>query len=123
MGRGAAIGVLIGMPPALAVLAAVLGNAASMLAFVVIADAARRRARRDAAPDAPSRRPRLRRLFERFGIPGVALLGHPTQLSAATMVAFGAPRARVVVWELVSIVLWAVLMATLLALGMNVLAH
>jgi len=79
-----------------------------------------------AAPASPGRsrgRERISRLFQRFGIPGVALIGHPTQISSAAMVGLGANRTKVLVWELVSVVAWGSAVAVLGGLGIEVIAH
>lgn len=122
---GTLIGVAIGLPAPIAGTAAIAGNAVSVLAVVLITGRIRDRVR---APGDPAGRPgstkvrqRLRRLFERFGIPGVALLGHPTQISAAAMVGFGADRTRVLVWELVSVTAWGALVAVLAGLSIALL--
>lgn len=122
---GTLIGVAIGLPAPIAGTAAIAGNAASVLAVVLITGRIRDRvrARGDSAgrPGTTKVRQRLRRLFERFGIPGVALLGHPTQISAAAMVGFGADRTRVIVWELVSVTAWGALVAVLAGLSIALL--
>jgi hypothetical protein len=70
--------------------------------------------REDAAEAPPTSRGRrrLQRWLVRFGVPGAALLGPlalPTQLTAATFVASGAPRGWVLLWTSVAIVVWTVL--------------
>jgi len=123
---GTLIGVAIGLHPALAASAAIAGNAASMIGVVAITSRIRRRVqerREPARPAHPAKPGRLRRLFERFGIPGVALFGHPTQISSAAMVGFGAKRTNVLVWELVSITAWGVLFAVVGGLGVTALEH
>lgn len=124
---GAVIGVAIGLPPVVAVVVAVIGNAISMLVFVLAADATRRKIRQnkglDEVPE-PHRRVRLRRLFDRFGVPGVSLLGQtllPSQITSAAMVGFGASRSAVIVWQLISIVLWGALFGWLAYLGFGAL--
>lgn len=116
---GTLIGAIAGVPLPLAVLAAVVGNAVSMLVFVFIASAARQKllARRgaDAATDAPSpRREKVKRMFDRFGVPGVSLLGQtvlPSQITSGMMVSFGASRNAVIVWQIISIIIWAIIFA------------
>lgn len=126
---GSAIGIAIGLPAGVAVAAAVAGNVASMLGFVLSADRARSALRRrqdqtEAEPAAP-KRVRLRRLFDRFGVPGVSLLGQtvlPSQITSATMVGFGARTRSVISWQIVSIVLWGVVFAALASAGVDFVA-
>ena len=124
---GAAIGVLVGLHPAVAIGAAVVGNAVSMLAFVMGADAARKkvRGRREGADEPSPRRQRLKRMFDRFGVPGVSLLGQtvlPSQITSGAMVSFGASRNAVILWQCVSIVVWGVAFGLLALGGVELLA-
>ena len=122
---GSAIGVLSGVHPVAAVAAAVVGNVASMLAFVLAADATRRRATRGREAAEPTeRRQRLKRAFDRWGVAGVSLLGQtilPSQITSAALVGFGASRNAVIAWQIVSIILWGVLFGVLASLGVSVL--
>lgn len=118
---GAAIGVLVGIHPAVAIVAAVVGNAISMLVFVLTAHAARTKVLhgRGSAEEPSPRRARLKRMFDRFGVPGVSLLGQtvlPSQITSGAMVSFGASRDAVLLWQAISIVLWGVVFG-LLAIG------
>lgn len=116
---GTLIGAIAGVPVPIAVLAAVVGNVISMLVFVFLADAGRRKvlARRgaDAETDAPSpRRQKVKRMFDRFGVPGVSLLGQtvlPSQITSGMMVSFGANRNAVIFWQVISIIIWAIVFA------------
>ncbi len=105
---GSVIGVAIGLHPVVAIGAAVIGNIISMLAFVYGAQAARRRKVGD-DEQLSARRERLRRMFDRYGVPGVSLLGQtflPSQITSGAMVGFGASRNAVILWQIVSIILW-----------------
>jgi hypothetical protein len=132
----ALIGVVAGIPLPLAVLAASAGNIASVTVFVFGAHAARRGviARRagsgseiDVADEprvSSAKRARLRRLFDRFGVPGVGLIGQmivPNQITAAMLISFGAPRGRVMAWVSAGAVLWAIVFALLAQAGVVLL--
>lgn len=68
----------------------------------------------------PKRR-RVRRLFNRYGILGVTLLGMlfvPTYLIAATLVSFGCSRVNVPVWQAIAITIYTGLTGALMA-GLN----
>lgn len=123
---GTLIGVVAGVPVPIAVLAAIIGNAASMLAFVFTAAAARRKvlARRgaDAETEPSPRRQKVKRMFDRFGVPGVSLLGQtvlPSQITSGMMVSFGASRNAVILWQIVSITVWAVVFAAIGQAGVS----
>jgi hypothetical protein len=54
-------------------------------------------------------REKFKRYFDRFGVPGASLLGPlalPSQVTSAILVGTGSPRAWVLLWHAVSIVLW-----------------
>lgn len=124
---GSVIGVAIGLHPAVAVAAAVVGNAASMLLFVLGANATRqkvRQARGTAEEEVTPKRQRLKRMFDRFGVPGVSIVGQtvlPSQITSAAMVSFGASKNAVILWQIVSIILWGALFGVLAYLGFSVL--
>ncbi|MFC0358270.1 hypothetical protein ACFFHC_00375 [Kytococcus schroeteri] len=120
---GSTIGVLAGLHPAVAVAAAVVGNVVSMLLFVTLAGTGRALATSGAEEESPRRR-RFRRAFDRWGVPGVSLLGQtmlPSQVTSALMVGLGADRRAVIGWQCVSIVLWGVLFGALASQGVQLL--
>lgn len=128
-GEGAgAIGVVGGIHPVVAGVAAATGNFLSVLTVVLLSSRVRTaalagRARHvepyaESAPESRGRR-RFRRWLVRFGVPGASILGPlaiPTQFTSAMLVAAGTPRTRVLLWQAVAIVLWTTL-ATALAWG------
>ena len=122
---GSVIGVAIGLNPIVAVLVAVIGNVITMLAFVLGADKARTKVRQSRGTDEEEptpKRARLKRMFDRFGVPGVSLLGQtllPSQITSAAMVGFGASTSRVISWQIISIILWGALFGTLAHLGIT----
>jgi hypothetical protein len=111
---GSFLGTILGVNPFLAVPAAVLGNVACT--FLLIAVAGRVRgavtgSRREGAARA-GRRGKIAKHLERFGVPGVCLLGPivvASQITAPTLIALGARRSSVLLWSAVSIVGWGVL--------------
>ena len=61
-----------------------------------------------AEPESKGRQ-RFRRWLVRFGVPGASILGPlaiPTQFTSAILVAGGTPRAWVLLWQAVAIVIW-----------------
>ena len=118
---GAIVGVVGGLPPVVAGLAAAVGNMLCVFVVVVVAARARgaivNRARADAADAAAvadekprsKGRERFQRWLVRFGVPGASLLGPlalPTHFTAATLVATGVPVRRILFWQALAIVLW-----------------
>ncbi|WGW13262.1 small multidrug efflux protein [Saxibacter everestensis] len=120
-GEGATlIGVVGGLHPVVAALAAATGNLLCVVVVVLLGARARgaivQRAGRDKAGQDKKEKPRskgrerFQRWFVRFGVPGASLLGPlaiPTQFTAATLVASGVSTGRVILWQAIAIVLWA----------------
>lgn len=112
-GEGAAaIGILGGIHPVVAALAAAIGNFLCV-ALVVLASSRVRTAvttRRGAAAQAPTaRREKFERAYHRYGTPGVSLLGPlllPTQFTAAALTSTGVAPVRVLAWQAAAIALW-----------------
>jgi hypothetical protein len=128
------IGVVGGLNPIVAGIAAAGGNFLCVLLVVLLTSRARtavvnRRTTRvtadagavgvpgsaaDAAPTASAKpeskgRRRFKKWLVRFGVPGASILGPlaiPTQFTSAMLVAGGTPRAWVLLWQAVAIVLW-----------------
>ncbi|MCL3861774.1 hypothetical protein [Actinotalea sp. K2] len=118
---GSVIGIFAGVPFLLAVAAAVVGNVATMVLTVSVTHGVRGRMA-GPAKEASPRRQRLRRSFDRYGVAGVSLLGQtvlPSQITSAALVSFGAPKRTVIVWQVVSIVLWGVVFGVLALLGVD----
>ncbi|MFL0460445.1 hypothetical protein ACH0CA_08250 [Kytococcus sedentarius] len=117
---GSTIGILAGMHPAVAIPAAIVGNIVSMVVIVSLAGKGRDLAVGE-KEDSP-RRAKLRRTFDRWGVPGVSLLGQtllPSQITSAMMVGFGADRRQVILWQCLSIALWGVAFGMLAAAGVQ----
>lgn len=122
-GEGAgAIGVLGGIHPVVAGLAAATGNFLSVLAVVLLSSRVRTAAMAGRAPQGELPEPeskgrrRFRRRLVRFGVPGASILGPlaiPTQFTSAVLVAAGTPRGWVLLWHAVAIVLWTTVFTAL----------
>ncbi|WP_250445306.1 hypothetical protein [Actinotalea sp. C106] len=113
---GSFMGILVGMESIVAVAVASVGNAIST--FLLIAGAGRARSavvngrQGTGAPVQSKRRQKVAKYMERFGVPGVSLLGPlalPSQFTGPTMVAIGASARSVYAWMGISIVAWGVL--------------
>ena len=120
---GAVIGVLAGLNPVVAIVAAIIGNIVSMLIVVLTAHGVRSKVveRGTPKPESP-RRQKLRERFDRYGVAGVSLLGQtllPSQITSAAMVSFGASRNAVILWQIISIIIWGVAFGVLATLGVS----
>ena len=120
---GSALGVVIGLNPAVAILAAVLGNVASMLLLVNGAHFVRSKVAKE--KDAPTEKcKKLRVAFDKYGVAGVSLLGQtilPSQITSAALVSFGAAKEKVIFWQIISIILWGTVFGTLAFLGVDLM--
>lgn len=121
-GEGAsALGIFAGLNPILAGMAAAMGNFISVVLVVLLGSRIRRTLvthRGRASADGSSERlrtnkskgrMRLEGWITRFGVPGASLLAPlalPTQLTAATFIAYGVGRSRVLVWQAIAIAVW-----------------
>ena len=114
---GAIIGVAGGLHPVVAGLAAATGNLLCVIIVVILSARARgaivgRSGRAESQKPRSKGRERFHRWFVRFGVPGASLLGPlaiPTQFTAATLVASGVPKGRIILWQTIAIVLWTTL--------------
>lgn len=62
------------------------------------------------------RKAKFQRAFERYGVPGVSLLGPlllPTQFTATMLAAAGVDKVRILVWQAVAIVAWTTVFSVL----------
>lgn len=116
------IGSVAGVPIWVTVILAVLGNIAIIVVITLIASRTRsaviNRSSRPAQEGPSPRQQRIQRLFDRYGVPGVTLLGMllvPTHFIAPTLVSFGSPRAVVILWHAIAITVYGVITGLLLA--------
>lgn len=138
-GEGAvSIGIIGGIAPVVAAIAAIVGNFLCVLVVVLVSSRARQavvnRSRvrtaalagggsaEMAAADAPdtdrstARREKFQRAFERYGVPGVSLLGPlllPTQFTATMLAAAGIGKARILFWQALAIIGWTTIVAVI----------
>lgn len=63
-----------------------------------------------------ARRAKFQRAFDRYGVPGVSLLGPlllPPVFTASMLIAAGVGKSRVLIWQAIGIVLWVIAFALL----------
>lgn len=131
-------GILAGLPALPVAVVAAAGNILTLIPVIVAGDRLRawwRRRRRRIAqlpdPDEPAtevgpslRAGRAQRLFDRYGLPGLALLGPVLtgiHVAAVAAVAAGAQRRPALWWLSGGVVLWALVAALLTVLGIEAL--
>ncbi|MFK3676647.1 small multidrug efflux protein [Microbacterium sp. NPDC090218] len=140
-GEGAvSIGILGGIPPVVAAIAAMVGNFLCVMVLVLASSGARKAvmnrshakavalagggtaAETTTADPAESdrgtaRREKFQRAFERYGVPGVSLLGPlllPTQFTATMLAASGIGKARILFWQALAIIGWTTVIAVII---------
>jgi hypothetical protein len=130
-----------GLAPVPVALVALAGNLTTVALCVVAGDrivrAVRtRRASRSGGPEAQERGPgatgrgggrsgRARRILDRYGVPGLALIGPVltgSHVAALAALGFGAPRGRVMIWMAIGLVVWAVPVTVAAAVGFGALS-
>lgn len=112
------LGIIAGINPVIAIIAAIGGNIVSMIAVVLLSDKIRSLTKRQDKPLSP-RKQKFKEKFDKYGVAGVSLLGQtllPSQITSGAMVAFGAKKNAVILWQIISIILWG-LAFSMLALG------
>lgn len=117
---GSFLGASLGIHPAIAIPAAVVGNLIATFAAIALSGRARdavtdglsRRHDEGRSEAKPSRfRAKVATALEKYGVPGVALLGPfvvASQLSGPALVALGAARSKIYLWMGISIVVWGI---------------
>lgn len=108
-----------------AIIAAVAGNVVTVAVIILIASFARSRWKRQSVGEKSPRVIKFGRTFDRYGVPGVSLLGPtilPTHFTSAAMVSLGANPRKVLLWQTIAIILWGTAFA-LLATGGLALLH
>lgn len=142
-GEGAAaIGILGGIHPLIAAISAIAGNFLCVALLVLAGSGARaavvnrRRAKavvdadgrvaQDAGADSirtnddsarkAARKQKFQSALDRYGVPGVSLLGPlllPTQFTATMLAAIGIGKARILIWQAVAIIGWTTVLSLL----------
>lgn len=112
---GSMLGSIAGLSPFIAVPAAVAGNIAITFLLIALAgrgrEAVLNRRAANGSKQLTGRQQKVSNYFNRFGVPGVALLGPmvlASQFTAPTLVALGANRRTVYLWVGISIIVWGV---------------
>ncbi|MDV2581900.1 small multi-drug export protein [Alkalibacillus haloalkaliphilus] len=110
---GAAIGTLIGLPILLVLVISMFGNWLSLMMIIVPFNAWLVRFRESKQKGFIHRRAsKAKERYEKYGVPGVALLapliasGH---IAAFASLAAGASKRKVVYWHVISIVIWGLI--------------
>ena len=121
----AGIAVIAGVALVPAIIAAVIGNIASVLAVIMLADKVREWRRNHHIKESSDRQKKVRRAIHKYGVPGASLTGPlitGTHAMALIAMASGAPRRTVIIWQIVAITVWGVVGGVLAAIGVDILS-
>ncbi|MFK0402091.1 small multidrug efflux protein [Microbacterium sp. NPDC090225] len=142
-GEGAAsIGIIGGIHPIVAAIAGIVGNFLCVLVLVLASSGARQaivqrnQARKlvaaggdasaiEAPEPASPRKQKFQSALDRYGVPGVSLLGPlllPTQFTATMLAATGVSKARILFWQGLAIVAWTTLLTIIVGGAVHVIA-
>lgn len=120
---GSALGVLAGVNPVIAIIAAIIGNIISMVLLVLFGGKIRQWRKSDEKPMTKGYE-KIKKFFDKFGVIGVSLLGQtvlPSQITSMAMVTFGVNKTKVIFWQVISIILWGVAFGLLAVFGVNLI--
>jgi len=117
----AAIGVIAGINPVIAIVAAIIGNIISMYLIVTFGHSIAKKYSNGKEPTGKAKK--LKDALNKYGVVGVSLLGQtllPSQLTSVALVAFGASKQKVLFWQTISIIIWGVVAGLLAIYGVSV---
>ena len=119
------VGIIKGMSPILVMLFAFLGNMVTVLAVIIgfqkIKDWMEARKIRDGKGDS-KRTERGKRIWNKYGMPGLALLGPifiGTHIAAFIGLLFGASKINTILWMTISIAIWSLVFGIATSMGFD----
>ena len=119
------LGIISGLSPVWVILTAIVGNMLTVLivifGFQKVKEWIEARNRKNGKAES-KRTERGKRIWNKYGMPGVALLGPVvigTHIAAFIGLLFGANKTNVTVWMTISIVLWSLVFGIATALGFD----
>lgn len=120
------VGAVVGVPLYITLPFAVLGNIVSMVVMVLGAEKLHGLFRKNKPAAEPSKRKqKFFRIFEKYGVAGVSLIGQwflPSQITSSMMAGAGVAKGKIIFWQVIAIALWGAVFAGLAVAGINVLS-
>lgn len=112
---------LLGQPVIPVVIVSIIGNSLGVVAIVFLGSKIKQaRQERKNQDDQPlkenKRKERTRRYLEKYGMPGVGILGSillSSHLSAATAVALGVSKGKVIFWTVIGVIIWSIVLGVI----------
>ena len=121
------LGILAGLPSFPVSIVAFLGNALTVFLLIVFIERLKlwwkkKRGGPEGEEKDSKRKLRAKKLWNRYGIPGLSLLGPilvGSHLTALMGISFGASRQRILAWMGISLSIWTIISAVLAHLGFH----
>lgn len=121
------VGIAIGFSPVMTIAAAIVGNWISVMVVILASDRVKKSLQNKKTSERKQEKQNKRlergqKLFHKYGVPGVSLLGPlliGDHIAALVCIASGASKRHVMIWQTTAIVVWAVGMGVLVLLGIN----
>ncbi len=119
----ASVGIVIGFPAIPTIIAACFGNWVSVMAIIVLYEKlSRRRKAKQNDGHSGKRMERARNLFNKYGVPGVALIGpliFGHHIGAFISLVSGSSKRYVILWMTIGILVWTIAAGALAAVGID----
>ncbi|KOY17903.1 small multi-drug export protein [Paenibacillus xylanivorans] len=123
----ASVGIIVGIPAVPTIVAASVGNWLSIMAIIVLYDKLRHRRNAKQRDGRSNKRMELaRKLFNKYGVPGVALIGPLVfghHVGAFISLISGASRRYVTLWMTIGVLVWTIAVGVLAAVGVDVVSR
>ena len=119
------LGIVSGLSPVWVMIAAFTGNLLTVLFVIFGFEKVRiwlQKRKKNKGGEPSKKEARGKRIWNKYGMPGIALLGPlliGTHLSAFIGLAFGAKKGTATFWMVTSIAVWTLVLGILTALGFN----
>lgn len=121
--------ILSGLHPVTTAVIGFIGNVLTVLFLIVFVDRFKawwlKRKEEQGDEKGEKKQLRARKIWERYGLPGLALIGPfiiGSHLAALMCMSFGTKRKQVAVWMTVSLMMWTALAASLTGAGFHYFA-
>jgi Putative small multi-drug export protein len=115
------VGVVINLPFIPTVIVGVIANFISVMLVVVFSSAVKSKFSKN---NANKRFQKAQMRFNKYGVPGISLLGPllgTNHIGAIVCILANADKKKIMLWQLISIVLWAVGMGVVVLSGVNII--
>ncbi|MBP1989534.1 small multi-drug export protein [Paenibacillus eucommiae] len=119
----ASVGIVVGFPAVPTIIAASVGNWLSIMAIIVLYEKLRHRRNANQKEGRSGKRMELaRKLFNKYGVPGVALIGPLVfghHIGAFISLVSGASRRYVTLWMTIGVLVWTIAVGVLATVGVD----